>query len=269
MSNAKYVLENSAEFDRLEKQSQNKFYNYESELSQFKPKTGGTILDAGCGSGIVSRYLAKTHPTSSVVGCDFSEIRVAQAAEIAKGIKNLHFRKENLTQLDFDHSSFDAIACRFVLEHLNETDLPKVISEFYRCLRPNGIICAIDIDGLLSNVFPKTKLMDKVFSKIDSVTTINFKIGREIPHLLYQSGFSNVSWRIEPMQFQGEDLRHEIELLKERFEQAMPFLVSVVGNEGDAKAFVHDYFESLRSPNAVLFYNKFIVQGSKRGLSKT
>ena len=39
------------------------------------------ILDAGCGSGVVSRYLATHFPTSRVIACDFSALRIAQAAE--------------------------------------------------------------------------------------------------------------------------------------------------------------------------------------------
>jgi ubiquinone/menaquinone biosynthesis C-methylase UbiE len=264
----KYVLENAEEFQRLEKQSQNKFYYFVEELKQFNPKTNGNILDAGCGSGIVSRYLAEFYPLASVVGCDFSDIRVSQAKNAAAGISNLQFQTENLTQLSFENSSFDAINCRYVLEHLNPSDLQKVVKELYRCMRPNGVLCVIDIDGLLYNVHPKTKLVDEVLQRILANNNVNFNIGREIPMLLTQAGFSDVTWRVEPMVFQGTDLEQEKQLMKERFDQAMPFLNSITGNESESRQFVQEYLEGLSAPNAVLFYNKFIVQAVKQGLRK-
>jgi len=268
MSKSSYVLESPEETERLERQSTFDAYNYRNELSGFFPKKNGNILDAGCGSGIVARHLAQSYPDAQVVGCDFSEIRIAQATSLAHGISNLHFQKENLTQLSFETASFDGINCRYVLEHLSDLDVPKVLSELYRCIRPNGILCAIDIDGLLYNVFPKTEFMHSVLSKIAVVKSVNFNIGRQIPNLLSQAGFSNVSWKIEPMQFQGPNLEVEIQLMKERFDLAMPFLTSITGGEEDSRRFIEEYFECLQAPNAVLFYNKFIVHAEKTGFKR-
>lgn len=264
MSN--YILENASEFERLEKQSQNKFYDFESELRDFHPKANSVILDAGCGSGVVSRYLAHQFPHSKVIGGDFSGERVQQAARFANQIQNLEFRELNLLNADFESSSVDALVCRFVLEHLGHDQVKVALSELYRCLRPGGKACVIDIDGYVNNVFPKTPFMDDCCRKIEAVKTVNFNIGRELPFLLGQSGFVNVQWRIETMQFRHEDLRNEAILVKERFLQAMPFLISVLGEVGIARRFMDEYLETLNAPNAVLFYNKFIVLAEKQGL---
>jgi tRNA A58 N-methylase Trm61 len=65
-----YELEHHTEFDRLEKQATIATYDYRSELSGLQIENGAVILDAGCGSGVVSRYLASLDRTSTVVACD-------------------------------------------------------------------------------------------------------------------------------------------------------------------------------------------------------
>ncbi|MCW8995361.1 MAG: class I SAM-dependent methyltransferase, partial [Psychromonas sp.] len=44
--------------------------------------------------------------------------------------------KADLTKLDFNNNSFDAILCYHVLEHIE--DDKKAISELYRILKPGG-----------------------------------------------------------------------------------------------------------------------------------
>ena len=129
MSN--YVLENTKEFERLEKQSQNEAYDYRAELRGFTPKETGRILDAGCGSGVVARYLAQLYPNASISGCDASIDRVTQATILAQDIPNLKFRVENLNQMTSQNSSYDAIVCRYVLEHLPEEACATTLQEFY------------------------------------------------------------------------------------------------------------------------------------------
>lgn len=268
MSKANYVLESSSEFERLEKQSQNDAYDCSVELSEYTPKKNAIILDAGCGSGLVSRYLAETYSHTKVTGADFSEDRVRQAREHSKGIKNLNFQTENLNRLSFDHSHFDTVVCRYVLEHLSKDDLPRTLREFYRCLRPNGKIVAIDVDGFIYNLFPQTELVSKVIAELIAKQPLDMHIGRKLPHFMVKAGFENITWRIDTQSFQGERLQTELQLIKERFDQAMPFLISFLGSEETAKKFVKEYFESANQPGAVLYFNKFVVTGEKPGLRK-
>ena len=264
----RYVLENVKEFERLEKQSQHQTYNYQLELSRFLPKETGTILDAGCGSGVVSRYLANLYPAAQVVGCDFSEQRVAQATNFIHSVKkdqtsNLKFIAQNLTQLTFDSSSFDGVVCRYVLEHMSNEDASRALKEYYRCMRPNGKLCVIDIDGLIYNLYPKTPLLESSFNAIKNITGLDLNIGRKLPSLVEDAGFSNTKWEIETLQFQGESLESEIQLIRERFDQAMPAMIAAIGSELKTKQFVEEYFECLKMPGAVLFYNKFMITAEK------
>jgi ubiquinone/menaquinone biosynthesis C-methylase UbiE len=112
-----YALESDAEFERLERQSTYPKYDYRSELAGIVVGARARILDAGCGSGVVSRYLARHHADCTVVGCDESEDRIARAAELARDLPNLRFRQGDICAMSFAASSFDLIFCRYVLQH--------------------------------------------------------------------------------------------------------------------------------------------------------
>ena len=264
----KYVLENSCEFDRLETQSRVAAYDFVKELSFFKPKETGNILDAGCGSGIVSRHLAERYPHSKILGCDFSDDRVRTAIEKGAQIPNLRFQTENLLRLSFDNNHFDGIVCRYVLEHFNENDRTKVLLELFRSTKPNGILNAIDVDGLLYNLFPQTDLVSGVLAKLSLERPIDTFVGRKLPRLVQLAGFTNIHYKIETHTFQGETLKVEFNQLKSRFSQLMPFLKTFIGAEKIAETFVAEYLNCLKLPGAVLFYNMFSVVGTKPNLKK-
>ena len=96
---------------------------------------GKSVLDLGCAGGFMAEALAEKG--ASVTGID----PAAQAIEAAK----VHATQSGL-QISYDvgvgealpseDASFDAVVCVDVLEYVS--DLPQVISEITRVLRPEG-----------------------------------------------------------------------------------------------------------------------------------
>jgi 2-polyprenyl-6-hydroxyphenyl methylase / 3-demethylubiquinone-9 3-methyltransferase len=93
-------------------------------------------LEVGCGGGIFCEEIAKTGFFTT--GIDPSENSILNAA--------IHAKENNLSinytigkgeNLPFDDKSFDVVFCCDVLEHVH--DLPKVVSEISRVLKPGGI----------------------------------------------------------------------------------------------------------------------------------
>jgi SAM-dependent methyltransferase len=97
----------------------------------------GSILDAGCGTGVFSFELAKRHPDARVVGVDSEPELVARANTIAEraGLANCRFEKGDVTQLDFD-AAFDLVVSVDNLEHV-ENDV-AAMRGLLRALRPGG-----------------------------------------------------------------------------------------------------------------------------------
>ncbi len=78
------------------------------------------ILDAGCGTGVSTEYLAHLNPESRVTGIDLSPEAVAIARERCRrsGALNAHFHTLSLYELASLGETYDLINCVGVLHHL-------------------------------------------------------------------------------------------------------------------------------------------------------
>jgi 2-polyprenyl-3-methyl-5-hydroxy-6-metoxy-1,4-benzoquinol methylase len=95
-----------------------------------------SVLDAGCGSGIFSFFLAARGV--NVLGIDGAEgmVNLCTKKQVEKGVKNIEFRHG---QLPFDSSQlgkYDAIISSSVLEYVPA--LEETIQSFYEMLPING-----------------------------------------------------------------------------------------------------------------------------------
>jgi len=95
-------------------------YAYRSDL---------TILDAGCGTGLLMRQLA---PLGTVEGVDISEEALEYCRE--RGLTSV--RRADVNQLPFAADSFDVVTALDVLEHLD--DDAAALREWRRVLKPGG-----------------------------------------------------------------------------------------------------------------------------------
>lgn len=103
--------------------------------SQLPELDGTRILDAGCGDGYYSSWLADQG--GDVVGIDASEEMIDVASE--RYGDDATFQQADLTEtLSFDDDSFDLIVCQHVLSHLPSLETP--FAEFARILRPGGTL---------------------------------------------------------------------------------------------------------------------------------
>ncbi len=102
-----------------------------------------SILDVGCGPGIVSMQLADLgHDVTSV---DFSE-RMLEFAERNAEDNNLSidFRQGDAMSLDFGDDSFDAVVSDYMLWTVPDPE--KVVSEWFRVLKPGCTLAYTDGD---------------------------------------------------------------------------------------------------------------------------
>jgi len=95
------------------------------------------VLDAGCGTGFISNYLAKTYPTKNFTAVDFAD-SIDHAVKIKDQLNtpNLKFIKQDLTRFDTENS-FDTIICQGVLHHI--PDHKQTLSRLKNMLSSNGI----------------------------------------------------------------------------------------------------------------------------------
>ncbi|MGN6812082.1 MAG: methyltransferase domain-containing protein [Thermomicrobiales bacterium] len=121
-----------------------------ARLDALAVPAGGTVLDVGCGSGVVARRLARrTAPTTAVVSVDINAYLLREAAALARreGVADRSpFRAGNTLALPFPDDSFDAAIACTVLEEL---DADRALAELARVVRPGGrIAVAVRADDL-------------------------------------------------------------------------------------------------------------------------
>jgi len=258
-----YILESPQEFQRLEDQSAQPEYDFRADLPALALPPGARILDAGCGSGIVSRYLAERYPDACVTGLDRAGQRILQATEAARHVPNLVFVEGDLTDpstaSDLSPGTFAFVVCRFVLEHLSAEGRATALARLRRSLAPGGVLCVIDADGLFYNLHPTTERVRAGFAVLRGAAGFDLNVGRKLPRLLHDAGFVSIDWRVVAMGFTGERLASEVRRVEDRLVQARPALAALFGDEDRLAGFIDDYLATLREPGAVLFYNRFVV----------
>jgi len=115
------------------------------QLLRFHPERPYTILDAGCGVGGTSIYLAQKYPQVSFTGITIVPTQVIMADRFAHKrhvTTNTRFFLQNYCQTTFPNSSFDGI---IALESVNYAHTNEdLIKEMYRVLKQDGRVAILD-----------------------------------------------------------------------------------------------------------------------------
>jgi ubiquinone/menaquinone biosynthesis C-methylase UbiE len=101
------------------------------------------VLDIGCGPGGWVLDTAHHYREMDVTGIDISEsmIQYAQAYAQVRQLSNAHFRVMNaLHALDFPDASFDMVNARAIVGFVTPENLPALLRECQRVLRPGGTL---------------------------------------------------------------------------------------------------------------------------------
>jgi 2-polyprenyl-6-hydroxyphenyl methylase / 3-demethylubiquinone-9 3-methyltransferase len=119
---------------------------------------GKTTLDVGCGGGILAEEFARLGCV--VTGIDPSEksLAAARAHARAEGLA-IDYRRGTGESIPFPDATFEITYCCDVLEHVD--DLPKVIGEISRVLRPGGIF----LYDTINRTFQSKLVMIKLFQE--------------------------------------------------------------------------------------------------------
>lgn len=96
---------------------------------------GKKALEVGCGGGILSEEIALMGFDTTGIDPSEQALKIAANHAHASGL-NIRYEKGEGEALPYTDSSFDVVFCCDVLEHVR--DLPKVISEISRVLKPGG-----------------------------------------------------------------------------------------------------------------------------------
>ena len=166
-------------------------------------KPGMKVLDIGCGSGVMSCWLAQqVGEQGSVVGIENNANQLNAAKKRAKnaGISNARFELCSAYDIASLKQQFDLVYCRFLLHHLH--DPMKAIEAIYQVLKPKGIYVAEE--GIVNYAFtyPYSYAWGSDSTRLTQVWTDvpadnrDPNIGIKMATKMQQSGFSIQSTKI-------------------------------------------------------------------------
>ncbi|HVC69189.1 MAG TPA: methyltransferase domain-containing protein [Acidimicrobiales bacterium] len=176
-------------------------------------EAGWRVLDVGTGFGPVAHELAGGMD-ARVVGTDidFEKLEAAQAMGTdlgtvgwPAGTGTAVFAGGDVHCLPFGAATFDAAVVRFLYQHLH--DHTEVTSELARVVRPNGVVCIVDVDDSLSITYPEIssafgRLRD-VFTTMQEAGGGDRRVGRKLAGILDAGGFAVTAVLVIPQASYG------------------------------------------------------------------
>lgn len=194
-----YILRGSIHFgyyprqkaDIDEKEAQN-FYQ-DLVAQNLGLKENQTVLDAGCGQGVVSTYIAKKYRLK-VFGINIVPFQIEKARKLSNRLGVLNktdFRIMDYSATNFPADYFDAIYTTETLSH--SPDIRKTLKEFFRILKPGGKIALFEYTISPDEKFSEweKKMLDVVIEGSAMMGLKDFRHD-QFTDVVKKSGFENV-----------------------------------------------------------------------------
>jgi ubiquinone/menaquinone biosynthesis C-methylase UbiE len=180
-------------YDKGIKTRKEALYNmndYVAKLIRIEKNKTMSILDAGCGVGGTSIYLAKKYPNINFTGISIAsdQVRLAKTFAKERGVQNTSFIKKSYLKTGFPDNSFDGV---FALESSSYAQKhSSFIDEMVRILKPGGRLVVIDS-------FLKVDCLNPIMQKIYDEFCLGFGYAN-LPYLknytsyLREHGFAEI-----------------------------------------------------------------------------
>jgi ubiquinone/menaquinone biosynthesis C-methylase UbiE len=159
---------------------------------------GSHVLDVGCGSGAVTRDLARrVGPTGRVVGLDPSPGFLTVARELVErdGLADtVELRLGDARALPVPDREFDVALAVTALAHTPQAE--RAIPELTRVVRPGGRVGIFDLDGdgvILAH--PDRALTRRIVAASSDHLIVNAWLARQLPALLAAVGLQGIGVR--------------------------------------------------------------------------
>lgn len=128
------------------------------------------ILDAGCGDGTITKYLAQIKG-ARVYGVDYNPLRIKRAKKM---LPHCNFVVGDLLKLPFKNNYFDVSLSHHVLEHVKQD--VKAIEELVRVTKKGGfIIIGVPNEGDIICTIRNKIIQRKIVKATDHVNFYTIK----------------------------------------------------------------------------------------------
>lgn len=130
---------------------------------------GVKVLDLGCGPGQFSRYLTDKDFQVEAIDTSVEMLAIAKAK-----VAGVTFKKMDMRELEFADESFDGILAAYSIIHIPSSELPGVLDEIKRVLKPGGKAMFIVQHGEADQVMDEPLAEnEKIFMNFFTIERLN------------------------------------------------------------------------------------------------
>ncbi|NUP47037.1 MAG: methyltransferase domain-containing protein [Catenulispora sp.] len=190
-------------------------------LAALAIEPGHHVLDVGCGPGTdLAKLAAATGPTGAVFGIDQDPRMVTTARTRLADDPTVQVCQADAHRLPFENHSIDRARTDRVLMHV--TDPAAVLTELHRVLRPGGLLTLAEPDWDTLAIDHPDLTLSRAFTRyIAERANRNQAIGRQLPRLTAQAGYSLRTVRNTAAVFTDFDTAETILGLRRNTERAV------------------------------------------------
>lgn len=185
-----------AEVLRLKEQALMGWKKEYRSLKGFGLEDGMKVLEVGSGPGFVTEKLLDNLPQSEITALDIDDTLLKKAKQMLSHVpeSRLKFTQASVYGTDLPDNYYDFAIARLIFLHLHNP-LQAAI-EIRRVLKPGGKLVIIDIDdGIFGAIQPELDVLPSILKKLaqrQASSGGNRNIGRSLPRMLSNSGFTDV-----------------------------------------------------------------------------
>ena len=262
-----YALDSDDECERLELQAS--LAGLERHLPTLELAPGENVLDVGCGSGSMSRTMARAQPAASVTGVDIRHkyIEYARQKAAEEELTNISFREADVFQLPFANDTFDVIWTKYLFQWLK--DIRPAIAELGRVLRPGGRLISADFVDFAIEHHPVDDAFNADVRRI-MPQFVDVGVGRKVAPSLLAHGFTDVAVNIETDTL--FTVVGKIDPLRRRnwelqWKAARGRLIDIEGSEEKADHFIGQFLRYHDDPQVCSCTALYITRGVKESVT--
>lgn len=202
-------------------------------------RPGLRIVEVGCGTGDLTRYLAElVGGKCRIIGVDMraASLRTAAAEARKAGFADrISYRRGDAYNIPLEDGYADLTCCRTLLMHLSEPE--KAVREMVRITRTGGTVVAIERGWIHSFYDPEDEKYNQLAEKMSGaflrgvrkLEGKDFAIGEKLPTIFRRAGLGQIRAEIQADAWVNCDprsklrdlkgwLRFDLEVFKERKE---------------------------------------------------
>lgn len=160
-------------------------------LEALQLKAGESVLDVGCGTGLLAHDMAGlVGGDGRVTGIDISEDMLALAGQRCADSPHVALKRSEAEAVPEADDSFDAAVCAQVLLYLS--DVPRALQEMHRVLKAGGRVAIVETDwrGIVLNSFDDVLTRRMVAAWDAAVSSPNLPV--RLGPMMLEQGFSAV-----------------------------------------------------------------------------